>query len=54
MTVAELIAALKDLPQNMQVVLMDEEGEGSYDIDEIDTGVIDDGGKEVEVVRLFP
>lgn len=54
MTVAELITALKTMPQNMAVVLMDEEGEGSYDIDEIDQGVIVDDGKEIDAVRLFP
>jgi hypothetical protein len=54
MTVAELIAALKALPQDMPVVIMDDEGEGSFDIDEIDQGIVVDGDVEVEAVRLFP
>ncbi len=54
MTVAELISALQALPQNLPVVLMDEEGESSFDIDEIDQGVVVDDGEEQEVVRLFP
>lgn len=54
MTVAELIAALKALPQDLPVVIMDEEGEGSFDIDEIDQGVVVEDGKEVQSVRLFP
>ena len=54
MTVAELIVALKALPQDLPVVLMDDEGEGSFDIDEIDQGVVVDGEEEIEAVRLFP
>ncbi|HWA20758.1 MAG TPA: hypothetical protein VG735_00010 [Caulobacterales bacterium] len=54
MTVSELIAALKSLPESLPVVIMDEEGEGSFDIDEIDQGVVVDGETEIEAVRLFP
>lgn len=54
MTVAELIAALQALPQSLPVVLMDEEGESSFDIDEIDQGVVVEDGVEHQAVRLFP
>lgn len=54
MTVSELIAALQKMPQNIPVVIMDEEGEGSFDIDEIDEGVVVDGDNEMQAVRLFP
>ena len=54
MTVAELIAALKSMPQDAPVVIMDEEGEGSYDIDEIDQGVVVEDGVEHNAVRLYP
>jgi hypothetical protein len=52
MTVSELIAALKSMPQDMPIMIMDEEGESSFDVDEIDQGAVIDEGAEVMAVRL--
>lgn len=58
MVVSELIAALKALPQDLPVVIMDADGESCFDIDVIDQGVamvdIDGDVEEQDAVRLFP
>jgi hypothetical protein len=54
MTVAELIVILSGMPQDLPVMLMDEDGEGSFDIEEVDQGVVTDDDVEIDAVRLFP
>jgi hypothetical protein len=59
MTVAELIAALKALPQDLPVVLMEAEGDDYHDLDAIEQGTVivegqGGGDEERAAVQLFP